>query len=142
MNQPIPPTTGETELAQLLDAIAPVLQDGVFVFATMPAETLPDLPQSPIGSFHEAEGTTLILTLADAECLGLPTHPRWRMITLTVHSSLEAVGFLVAIIRPLANAGISTNVISGFYHDHLFVPVARAEEALAILMDVPNGLIR
>ena len=33
----------------------------------------------------------------------------------------------------LAEAGISVNAVSAFYHDHLFVPEHRADEALALL---------
>ena len=52
---------------------------------------------------------------------------------LEIHSSLEAVGFLAAILPPLAAAGIGVNPVSAFHHDHLFVPEQRAAEALAIL---------
>ena len=58
------------------------------------------------------------------------------MITLTVHSSLEAVGFLAAITARLAAAGISVNAVSGFYHDHLFVPEHKADEALHHLQNM------
>jgi uncharacterized protein len=37
-----------------------------------------------------------------------------RMITLNVHSSLEAVGFLAAITRQLAQAGMGVNPASAF----------------------------
>jgi uncharacterized protein len=59
-----------------------------------------------------------------------------RLITLTVHSSLDAVGFLAAITVRLAEAGISVNAVSAFYHDHLFVPDHRADQALSILRDM------
>jgi uncharacterized protein len=55
---------------------------------------------------------------------------------LTVHSSLEAVGFLAAITARLAETGISVNAVSAFYHDHLFVPHDRADEALARLQEM------
>jgi hypothetical protein len=58
---------------------------------------------------------------------------------LTVHSSLEAVGFLAAITARLAETGISVNVVSAFYHDHLFVPHDRADEALARIFDRFSG---
>lgn len=35
-------------------------------------------------------------------------------ITLRVHSALDAVGFLAAITRALADAGIGTNPVAGF----------------------------
>jgi len=55
------------------------------------------------------------------------------MITLNIHSSLEAVGFLAAITTRLASAGMGVNPVSAFYHDHLFVPADRADEAMALL---------
>ena len=67
---------------------------------------------------------------------GSPINLHRDMITLTVHSSLEAIGFLAAITGRLAEAGISVNAVSAFYHDHLFVPEHRAEEALHHLQNV------
>ena len=59
-----------------------------------------------------------------------------RRITLNIHSSLEAVGFLAALLPLLAAAGIGVNPVSAYFHDHLFVPAERAEAALAILRRV------
>ena len=61
------------------------------------------------------------------------------MITLAVHSSLEAIGFLAAITAQLADAGISVNAVSAFYHDHLFVPEHRASEALQLLQNMHDA---
>ena len=76
----------------------------------------------------------------EAERIGLSHQSPSRLITLTVHSSLEAVGFLAAITARLAEAGISVNAVSAFYHDHLFVPVHRADEALALLRSISAQL--
>jgi hypothetical protein len=83
--------------------------------------------------FREAEGTTLILTRDAAEAHGLPYAFPCRMITLDVHSALEAVGFIAVIATELAKAGMGVNPVAGFYHDHLFVPLGREEEAMDIL---------
>lgn len=61
------------------------------------------------------------------------------MITLTVHSSLEAVGFLAVITRHLAQHSISVNAVSAYHHDHLFVPVHRADEAMRLLGDMARA---
>ena len=57
-------------------------------------------------------------------------------ITLNVHSALEAVGLTAAFATALGKAGISCNVIAGYYHDHLFVGQADAERALRVLRDL------
>jgi hypothetical protein len=82
-------------------------------------------------TFREREGVTLIVTRAEAEVAGLDAAFPCRMITLNIHSSLEAVGFLAALLPALAAEGAGVNPVSGFFHDHLFVPADRAEAAPA-----------
>lgn len=125
--------SAETNLHTLLRTMTPELQEGEFVFCTIPEGEFGQRGLTPVGVFHEREGVTLILFRAEAEQRHIPyTYPA-RMITLTVHSSLEAVGFLAAITAKLAEAGISVNAVSAYYHDHLFVPVDRASDAMHIL---------
>ncbi len=125
---------GETDLAVLLSTMRPRLDDGTYVFATV--DRMP-LAVTPLMTFREAEGLTLILP--EAEAAGLSHGFRCRRITLTVQSSLEAVGFLAAIARTLADAGIPVNPVSAFFHDHLFVPADRADEAMARLQALAQG---
>ena len=125
--------TGETSLVKLLQSLAPVLHPGIFVFCTRDPRDLNSLECQPIGLFYEAEGMTLILPQATAIALGWPYTYPCRQITLTVQSSLEAVGFLAAITQVLAAQGISVNPVSAYHHDHLFVPVDQAELAIACL---------
>ena len=127
---------GDTELKRLLATMTPELLPGVHVFATlMPDAPLPD-NVDPVMVFHEREGTTLIVLDGEARAAGLEAVFRCRMVTLNIHSSLEAVGFLAAITGRLAAAGMGVNPVSAFYHDHLFVPADRAEEALELLEDL------
>lgn len=58
------------------------------------------------------------------------------MVTLNVHSSLEAVGFMAAVTRKLTERGIGCNPVSGYFHDHLFVPQGREEETLEVLSEM------
>jgi hypothetical protein len=83
--------------------------------------------------FREREGITFVVQREEAESAALPYQFASRLITLTVHSSLEATGFLATVTARLAAAGISVNAVSAFYHDHLFVPEHRADEALRLL---------
>jgi uncharacterized protein len=135
---------GERDLAALLQNMNPEMRDGTFVFCTIAEdEKLPDT-LTPLLTFREAEGTTLVIRQEEADRIGLRHQFASRLITLTVHSSLEAVGFLAAITARLATAGISVNAVSAFYHDHLFVPEHRADEALGLLqnMSAPGSVHR
>ena len=129
---------GETNLEVLLKSMRPVLR-GEFVFLTTRRSLLEVAPLEPLGLFHEEEGLTLILAREKAEAAGLPFTAVFRMLTLSVHSSLEAVGFLAAITNRLAARGISVNPVSAYFHDHLFVPSARAEESLSLLAGLARG---
>ena len=121
-----------TDLAQLLSSMSPRLDPRTFVFAKGSASD-PQASQA-IMTFQEAEGLTLIVEATAAE--GLETMFRCRMITLEVHSALDAVGFLAHLLPKLAEAGMGVNPVSAFFHDHLFVPEDRAEDAVAILKAV------
>ncbi len=130
--------TGETDLSALLASIQPVLSPEVWVFATLPTGAAIPAGATPLMTYAEAEGLTLILKRDEAEAAGLAFVFPSRRITLNIHSSLEAVGFLAALLPPLAAAGIGVNPVSAYFHDHLFVPADRAEESLAILRQIPN----
>ncbi|MBV6657206.1 MAG: ACT domain-containing protein [Devosiaceae bacterium] len=121
-----------TDLSQLLAHMEPVLHPPVYVFATVPSGTS-TAQLAPVMRFSEAEGETLIIERDAAQQAGLHFAFPSRMITLNVHSSLDAVGFLAAITRALADAGMGVNPVSAFYHDHLFVPEDRAQDAMEIL---------
>ncbi len=124
--------SGQTDLDGLLASITPELVEGVFVFVTRANREVP-AGIHPRMVFEEAEGTTLIVLKVEAEAAGMDYEFPCRMITLSVHSSLSAIGFMARITNELARYGISVNPVSGYYHDHLFVPEARAGEALQIL---------
>ncbi|PSR15950.1 transporter [filamentous cyanobacterium CCP3] len=127
---------GETNLSKLLATMQPMLHPTEYVFCSIPNQNPDSSSLEPLGWFREAEGLTLILDRTEAEAAGLPYDTVFALITLTVHSSLEAVGFLAAIATRLASHGISVNPVSAVYHDHLFVPVAQAETALALLHEL------
>lgn len=127
--------SGETDLARLLAGMRPERQPGIYVFVTLRDGAVP-AGLAPVMSFREAEGTTLILPEDEAARAGLTGTFPCGWITLAVHSSLSAVGFLAAVTARLAAAGLAVNAVSAFHHDHLFVPAARVEEAMALLRDL------
>ena len=124
-----------SDLTRLLRSLEPELHQGVYVFAVLPAgRELGSLPV--VATFLEREGLTVVVEEGAAQQAGLSSLFRAAWITLTVHSDLEAVGLTAAFSGALADAGISCNVLAGAYHDHLFVPVARAQEALGLLRNL------
>jgi hypothetical protein len=133
--------TGETDLTALLASMQPELQEGLFVFVTVRQDDPMPAGILPIMTFRESEGLTLVLPKAEADRTGLVGDFPCRWIALAVHSALHAVGLLAAITRSLADAGISVNAVSAFHHDHLFVPEARAEEAVALLTNLRSGVV-
>lgn len=130
--------SGETDLDTLLHSLSAKLDSGLFVFSTLASRDIP-AGLSPRMMFQEGEGTTLILLKDEAEAHGIAYEFPCRMITLDVHSSLEAVGFIARIAGELAKAGMGVNPVSGFFHDHLFVPDGRQDEALTILARIAAG---
>ncbi|WP_420332617.1 ACT domain-containing protein [Roseibium sp.] len=132
--------TGETDLETLIAQMRPMLDPEPYVFCTFANRSFQDLVEyDAVGLFAETEGTTAILPVERARELGLADAEWFRRITLTVHSSLEAVGLTAAIAAALTKEGISANVVAAYFHDHVFVPAERAEEALEVLRNLARS---
>ena len=119
----------------MIAEMGPKLGPQVWRFVQVAPEIAPQLLGSAIGTFREDEGVSAIVPSAVADELGI-AGPDFRCITLQVHSDLEGVGLTAAVSSALADAGIACNMVAAFHHDHTFVPAARAEEALAVLLDL------
>jgi hypothetical protein len=121
---------GGTDLAALLRGLSPRRHPGRYVYAQVDA-----VPAglAPVVMVREDEGVTVVVAQEAADALGLAYTFVAAWITLEVHSALEAVGLTAAVARPLADAGISANVVAAFAHDHIFVPHDRADEAMTVL---------
>lgn len=125
--------SGITELDLLLSSMSPELMVDDYVFCTVEGDPVDYLALSPLAIFREQEGFTLVLTKQAADLAGLAYEAIFKQITLTVHSSLEAIGLTAAVSSKLAEKGISANVIAAYYHDHIFVQSEKASAALAAL---------
>lgn len=127
---------GEMDIDKLLALLQPALLDGEYVFCSSPSLGYGDLDElQPISCYQEQEGLSLLLSKSAADSAGLSYSSVFCGITLSVYSSLDAVGFTAAVAKKLARNGISANVIAAHYHDHVFVPADKAKLALALLRE-------
>ncbi|WP_019615310.1 ACT domain-containing protein [Psychromonas ossibalaenae] len=127
--------SGITELDELLKSMEPELLEPEFVFCTVSGSLVDYASFNPVATFFEAEGLTLVLEKCEAQNAGLQFEGSFRQITLTVYSSLEAVGLTASVSSKLSEKGISANVIAAYYHDHIFVQSSKAEMALSALKE-------
>ncbi len=128
--------SGIVDLQTLLKSMSPQLADDDYVFCTVTGEIADYLDLNPKAIFKEQEGVTLILPMQSAINAGLSFESVFKMITLSVHSSLEALGLTATVANKLAEHGISANVVAAYYHDHIFVQAAKADSALAALNEL------
>ncbi len=125
------PMSGETDLAAMLASLTIGRRDEVVTMVSV-SESV-ELGNGVLAVVTEAEGTTVVVTLAEAERRGWPVEFVAAWLTVEVHSSLEAVGLTAAMSRVLTDCAIPCNVLAGFYHDHLLVPLDLVADAIAAL---------
>jgi hypothetical protein len=128
---------GETDLGSILKHLDVVREPGVFVVAKVAHDATP--PAGARAQVRERQGLTVVLAREDAEAAGLPFVFEAAWLTLTVHTSFEAVGLTAAFATRLSEAGIPANVLAGYHHDHVLVPVDRADDAIAVLRSLRPG---
>ena len=124
--------TGEKDLDILLKAMKPKLNAGEYVFCST-ADIQHINFSEVIGLFKEEEGMTIILNKQIADTFKFEYSFIASWITLTVHSSLGAVGLTAAFSKALTEENISCNVVAGYFHDHIFVDKKDTELAMATL---------
>lgn len=131
--------TGEKDLEILLKSMSPELIDGEFVFCSFRNSSYGDYSKlQPIAAISESEGLTLVIPRSIADEQNLKYEVVFKGITLTIHSSLDAVGLTAAFSNKLAEHGISANVIAGYYHDHIFVQSEFAGKAIEALAELAS----
>lgn len=97
-------------------------------------------PDAPVlAMVEEPGGTTVVVALSDAERLGLTVGLAAVWLTVDVRTALDGVGVTAALSRALADADVACNVLAGFHHDHLLVPAADADRAIAVLEALRTG---
>ena len=131
---------GQTDLKKILESIDPYLVDESFIFMTTD-QSLSSISNTlnPIASFKENEGLSIVITQATADKNAITYDSVFSCISLGVHSSLESYGLISIISRELTQNNISTNVFSGYYHDHIFVQSGKADKALEIISKIGSS---
>jgi hypothetical protein len=132
--------SGEKDLTALLASLNPRLNPGKFVFASVES-TLGISREKTVFEFKEQEGVTVVLSQGQADDYGLHYEFVASWITLEVHSSLEAIGLTATFAGALTEAGISCNVVAGFYHDHIFVPSKDTMRAMEVLRGLKGAVL-
>ena len=132
--------SGKTNLKEILQSINPYLLDEYFVFITSnePIEGLIN-SLNPKATFLEDEGITLVITQRDADEYSIEYDSVFKCISLGVHSSLESYGLISTITFELTKHRISSNIFSGFFHDHIFVQHNKAKEALKVISSLDSS---
>jgi uncharacterized protein len=129
--------SGEMDLDRLLTLMQPKLLDGDYVFCTLANNDFGEAVKlQPLASFQEEEGLSLILTQQQADAASIKYDSVFKGITLTVHSSLDAVGLTAAVANKLASSGVPANVVAAHFHDHVFVPAQKAQLTLQLLTEL------
>lgn len=92
----------------------------------------------------EAEGTTAVVTLAEAKRRNWPVDFTAAWLTIDVHTALDGVGLTAALSTALADGGIACNILAGYFNDHLLVPIDQANDAIQIIeaLALPAQLLR
>ncbi|MFO7788772.1 MAG: ACT domain-containing protein [Halospina sp.] len=127
-------------LQDLIKNLSPNLDPTPYVYCTVAHAQYGQLEKlKPIVSIAELEGLTLVIPLEQAKAEKLDYYRVFQRITLKGHSSLEAIGLTSVVTSLLAERGITTNVIAGFYHDHMFVPSDRSDEAMQALKELASN---
>lgn len=124
--------SGETNLDRLISGMNPFLAFDDYVITHVQSPDKYD-GNKVFARVNEPQGATLIMTAQQANHWQIDYDSLFSLITLQIHSSLDAVGLTAAFSSALAKHNISANVVAGFYHDHLLVPKNDAQKAVAVL---------
>lgn len=135
-----------SNLYKLIKKMDPKLDQREFYFASVSEEymmNLANLLDHIKCIFREEEGLTIVFTkdiINDIKELTEKISGPFGLISLGAFTDLTGdIGFLSNIDSKLAENNISLNIVSGYFHDHLFVPYEKAELAIKVLSKMSKG---
>lgn len=126
------------KLSKLLSSLTPSLIEEKYAFSTI-KEPIPPIRLEWKALLRENEGLTIVSTHNQAQKHNLKAIYECALITLKVHSDLQAVGITAVVSKALANLNISCNILAGYHHDHIFVPFEHRIEALQMLQHLSES---
>lgn len=136
-------TTTVRDRNKMIANMSPALDGETYVYCAVdPVVVSPEVVGASIAVFREREGLSVILPLERALELGLPyMQPPLARITLEVYSSHDGVGLTAAVAGALADQGIPCNMVAALHHDHAFVPIDDAQQAVGFLLELQKSFM-
>ena len=124
--------SGIADLKETLSSIK-VSCDGIeYGFASI--ENNADIDRNKVlATFQENGRVALIASAEYLSAQKIEQEGPYAKLTIDIHTSLELVGLTAVLATKLADNGISANVVAAFYHDHVFVPYERKDEAVRLI---------
>lgn len=108
---------------------------GDYAVSRLPAgAALPDwIMGEGLVNVTQAEDETSITCLSERVPEGVETARGWAAIKVTTRFEFDEAGVVLAVVRPISEAGLGVFVLSTFYRDYLLVKqgdLARVRELL------------
>lgn len=124
------PAPGATDLAAILAHLDVHRRPGVYRYVDLPVGAPP--PPDAVAMIDEGDSRSYVVPASPDVAAGADEFlAAW--LTITVATSLDAVGLTAVMAGALAAVDIPANVLAGARHDHLLVPAPRADDALRAL---------
>lgn len=123
--------TGERDLGRILEGFSVTRRPGTYVYVVDPP--VPFAADDIEAVVRESEGVTFVVETSVARAAGHQAEFEAAWITVDVQTALDGVGLTAAMSAALAAVGVPCNVLAGFHHDHLLVPVSLADRAIDTL---------
>ena len=135
-------TTGQTNLLKALSSVNVSCDEVEYGFATIPFEMEMEIVINDVlGTFKEAEGTTIIASKDYLSTKGIPFEGPFAKLTIDIHTSLELVGITALLTNKLAEIGLPGNVVAAYYYDHVFVQYDLRHKAIEALNAMKEALV-
>lgn len=122
----------QPNLAEVFNALTISCDDVTYGFVSV-ENTQFKFEEGMLGTFHEKEGVTIVATNEYLVKNGLQSEALFAKLTVEVETSLQTANLTTVLVTKLAENNISANVISGYFHDYIFVQYDLRQKALEVM---------